>query len=52
MADLSSDRPTIANNADVRFLGSWPTESATGATPPQPDEADRWLIRLREGDPA
>lgn len=38
--------------ADVRYLGSWPTESATGATPPQPDEADRWLARLREGDPA
>lgn len=37
--------------ADVRYLGSWPTESATGATPPQPDEADRWLARLREGDP-
>lgn len=37
---------------DVRFLGSWPTESATGAVPPQLDEADRWLARLREGDPA
>ncbi|MBB3601268.1 prephenate dehydratase [Mycolicibacterium sp. BK556] len=37
--------------ADVRYLGSWPTESATGATPPQLDEADRWLARLREGDP-
>ena len=36
---------------DVRYLGSWPTESATGATPPQLDEADRWLARLREGDP-
>lgn len=36
---------------DVRYLGSWPTESATGATPPEPDEADRWLIRLRKGDP-
>ncbi len=35
---------------DVRYLGSWPTESATGATPPEPDEADRWLIRLK-GDP-
>ncbi|KAA0105592.1 prephenate dehydratase [Mycolicibacterium sp. P1-5] len=34
---------------DVRYLGSWPTESATGATPPQPDEADRWLIRLEGG---
>jgi prephenate dehydratase len=37
--------------ADVRYLGSWPTESAAGATPPQLDEADRWLARLREGDP-
>ena len=27
-------------------------ESATGAVPPQLDEADRWLARLREGDPA
>ena len=34
---------------DVRYLGSWPTGSATGAVPPQPDEADRWLARLREG---
>ncbi|AKK29923.1 prephenate dehydratase [Mycobacterium sp. EPa45] len=34
---------------DVRYLGSWPTESATGATPPQPDEADRWLMRLKGG---
>ena len=32
---------------DVRFLGSWPTGSATGAVPPQLDEADRWLQRLR-----
>ncbi len=38
--------------ADVRYLGSWPTESATGAVPPQLDEADRWLARLREGNPA
>lgn len=38
--------------ADVRFLGSWPTGSATGAVPPQLDEADRWLARLREGDPS
>jgi prephenate dehydratase len=37
--------------ADVRYLGSWPTESAAGATPPQLDEADRWLARLREGNP-
>jgi prephenate dehydratase len=34
---------------DVRYLGSWPTESATGATPPQADEADRWLMRLKGG---
>lgn len=32
---------------DVRYLGSWPTESASGAVPPQPDEADRWLAGLR-----
>lgn len=38
--------------ADVRYLGSWPTGSATGAVPPQLDEADRWLARLREGDPS
>lgn len=38
--------------ADVRFLGSWPTGSATGAVPPQLDEADRWLARLREGGPS
>ena len=37
--------------ADVRFLGSWPTGSAIGAVPPQLDEADRWLQRLR-GDGA
>jgi prephenate dehydratase len=37
--------------ADVRYLGSWPTESAAGATPPQLDEADRWLARIREGNP-
>jgi prephenate dehydratase len=45
---------------DVRYLGSWPTESAgptvptgsaTGAVPPEPDEADTWLQRLREGRP-
>jgi prephenate dehydratase len=34
---------------DVRYLGSWPTESATGATPPQADEADRWLMRHKGG---
>jgi prephenate dehydratase len=38
--------------ADVRYLGSWPTESSTGATPPQLDEADRWLARLKDGDQA
>ena len=34
---------------DVRYLGSWPTGSALGALPPEFDEADRWLDRLREG---
>jgi prephenate dehydratase len=37
--------------ADVRYLGSWPTGSAVGATPPQLDEATQWLTRLREGTP-
>jgi prephenate dehydratase len=36
--------------ADVRYLGSWPTGSATGAVPPQLDEASRWLARLRDGE--
>ncbi|MFN8032672.1 MAG: prephenate dehydratase [Mycobacterium sp.] len=36
--------------AEVRFLGSWPTGSATGAVPPALDDADRWLQRLRRGD--
>lgn len=35
--------------AEVRYLGSWPTGSAVGALPPRPDEADRWLHRLRDG---
>jgi len=33
--------------ADVRFLGSWPTGSVTGAVPPEMDEAGRWLEGLR-----
>lgn len=37
--------------SDVRFLGSWPTQVAAGAVPPQLDEAARWLTRLREGTP-
>lgn len=36
---------------DVRYLGSWPTGSVTGAVPPEPDEADRWLAQLRAGHP-
>ena len=36
--------------SDVRFLGSWPTEAAAGAVPPQLDEASRWLAALRRGD--
>ncbi|OBA57694.1 prephenate dehydratase [Mycobacterium sp. 1100029.7] len=36
---------------DVRYLGSWPTGPATGIGPPPPDEAARWLARLREGKP-
>jgi prephenate dehydratase len=35
--------------ADVRFLGSWPTGSVTGAVPPEMDEADHWLQGLWEG---
>jgi prephenate dehydratase len=35
--------------ADVRYLGSWPTGSAAGATPPATDEASDWLAGLREG---
>lgn len=35
--------------ADVRYLGSWPTGAATGALPPQLDEAERWVTGLREG---
>jgi prephenate dehydratase len=37
--------------ADVRYLGSWPTGSATGVPPPPADEASRWLARLRDGKP-
>ncbi|OBI81184.1 prephenate dehydratase [Mycobacterium sp. 1245805.9] len=35
--------------ADVRYLGSWPTGSASGVLPPPADEAAGWLARLREG---
>ena len=35
---------------DVRFLGSWPTGSVTGAVPPEMDEADHWLQGLRDGE--
>lgn len=35
--------------ADVRYLGSWPTGELAGATPPPPDDAARWLARLRDG---
>jgi prephenate dehydratase len=34
---------------DVRYMGSWPTGSATGAVPPPNDEATRWLTQLRAG---
>lgn len=36
--------------ADVRYLGSWPTDATAGAAPPQLDEAARWLARLRTGE--
>ena len=35
---------------DVRYLGSWPTGVAAGALPPQPDEAECWLARVRRGE--
>ena len=35
--------------AEVRYLGSWPTGDVIGAAPPNSDEAERWLARLREG---
>ncbi len=35
--------------ADVRYLGSWPTGGATGALPPEADDAEQWLGRLSEG---
>lgn len=37
---------------DVRYLGSWPTGSTSGAVPPQSDEADRWLAGLRRDAPS
>ncbi len=37
--------------ADVRYLGSWPTGAAMGAAPPQLDETEQWLARLRRGGP-
>ncbi|BBX75532.1 prephenate dehydratase [Mycobacterium shinjukuense] len=40
--------------ADVRYLGSWPTGTATGpraAVPAPPDPAASWLARLRAGKP-
>jgi len=37
--------------ADVRYLGSWPTDSAAGVGPPPADEASRWLARLRADKP-
>ena len=37
--------------ADVRYLGSWPTGGATGALPPEADQAAQWLARLRDGQP-
>ena len=35
--------------ADVRYLGSWPTGTTAGVTPPAVDEAAQWLAGLREG---
>ncbi len=36
---------------DVRYLGSWPTGSPAGASPPAAGEAALWLQRLRDGKP-
>lgn len=36
--------------ADVRYLGSWPTQAPTGTVPPTTDEAATWLENLRRGD--
>jgi prephenate dehydratase len=36
--------------ADVRYLGSWPTGTAVGATPPAMDAAAQWLAGLRKAD--
>ena len=38
--------------SDVRYLGSWPTGAAAPVGAPPPDEAARWLERLRAGKPA
>ena len=35
---------------DVRYLGSWPTSAPAGALPPQLDEAEHWLARVRRGE--
>ncbi|BBY26566.1 prephenate dehydratase [Mycolicibacterium sediminis] len=39
-----------ARCTDVRYLGSWPTETPVGALPPVTEEATQWLQRLRRGD--
>ena len=36
--------------ADVRYLGSWPTGAVAGVVPPQLDEAEQWLTRVRRGE--
>ncbi|MFI6870971.1 prephenate dehydratase [Nocardia sp. NPDC050406] len=35
--------------ARIRFLGSWPATSATGAPPPSDEPAAAWLADLRKG---
>lgn len=35
--------------ADVRYLGSWPTQAPTGSAPPATDGAAMWLENLRRG---
>ncbi|MGW0250702.1 prephenate dehydratase [Nocardia goodfellowii] len=40
----------LHRTARIRFLGSWPATSATGAPPPSDEDAAEWLTQLRKGD--
>ncbi|MEV6274698.1 prephenate dehydratase [Nocardia sp. NPDC051832] len=39
----------LHRTAGIRFLGSWPATSATGAPPPSDEDAAEWLTQLRKG---